>query len=168
MSKPNFQLFVDQNDPRVETEMTPEEVKRVSKSILKDKAGFMFGPPNLPLSILKKFHRPYKEFLTTSFDILCKAYIHFTAHAFKGEVFYEALFEDMKANDHDWFLFFEDDNNHVWPERCVGMLGTLATIHRNRGNLEKVHEILALDERVLDRYSQIVTGCAGESLLIYI
>jgi len=170
--KKALQVFVDQNDPNYTDELSLADVKRVSKAILKGDQDFAFMPPILPPSILEKFHRPYPQFIEINFKILCTAYLHFTAtsrtsdlgggsnNAFKGEMHYDTLFENMKSDEHDWFVFFEDDTNYVWPERCVGMLGTLATIHRNRGNLEKVHEILSLDEKVLNRYSQMVQNLA--------
>ena len=61
------------------------------------------------------------------------------------------------------FGLFQSDKNHVYCERCVGILGTLATIHRQRGGVPGVRKctrILELDERVLGRYRDMTSRCS--------
>ena len=38
-------------------------------------------------------------------------------------------------NPDAWLSIFSANENYVFAERCIGVLGTLATLHRQRGNL---------------------------------
>lgn len=59
---------------------------------------------------------------------------------------------DMIRNSEEWFAIFDHELNHRYAERCIVILGSLATIHRQRGDLIKCAEVLELDKKVLDRY----------------
>jgi len=60
------------------------------------------------------------------------------------------LYEDIRDHERAWFAIFADDDNFVYAERCVGILGTLATILRQQGELLQAQEVLTLDKRVID------------------
>lgn len=56
---------------------------------------------------------------------------------------YVNLYEDILACKDVWFEgLFSQDGNCVYAERCIGILGSLATIHRQRGDLTKTEEVL--------------------------
>jgi hypothetical protein len=76
---------------------------------------------------------------------------------FKGERFYYDFFADMIKNRKLWFRLFEIDENHILAECSVGMLGTLATIYRQRGELKKATDVMELDECVLIRYEDMIS-----------
>jgi hypothetical protein len=86
---------------------------------------------------------------------------------FKGERIYSDLFADMIKNRRLWFSLFEMDENNILAECSVGMLGMLATIYRQRGELKKAASVMELDECVLIRYEDMVSrlGVADPSLL---
>ena len=84
-----------------------------------------------------------------------KFYMH-TANT-RFERAYRTLYDDIRTHHVAWFGLFEGDNNHVYAERCVGILGTLATIYRQRGEVSEAAEVLALDERVLLRYRDMAS-----------
>eukprot|EP00123_Amoebidium_parasiticum_P021715 comp72392_c0_seq1/m.48170 comp72392_c0_seq1/g.48170 ORF comp72392_c0_seq1/g.48170 comp72392_c0_seq1/m.48170 type:complete len:330 (-) comp72392_c0_seq1:613-1602(-) len=75
----------------------------------------------------------------------------------KGEKAFTLLYEDMRKHEKVWFQIFSHDGNYMIIERCVGMLGTLATLHRQRGNLDFASEILELDGRVFKRYTDMTS-----------
>ena len=155
--------MLDQQDPRVES-MTPEEASRAAKKIIKNNQPFFHMPPALTLDIISKMQMPYESFIENCFNLAVVAHLHFSGNAhggdtsktFKGEEHYYRLYLNMLEHRHDWFVFFEDDMNYVWPERIVGILGTLATIHRNRHDNDLCEKILDLDECVLNRYLEMV------------
>ena len=62
-----------------------------------------------------------------------------------------------------WFAIFARDENHVYPERASGILGTLAMVHRRRGEVVAAWEIMELYERVLARYVDMSTRIPGDS-----
>jgi hypothetical protein len=155
--------MLDQQDPRIES-MTPEESSRAAKNIIKNNQPFFHMPPALTPEIISKMHMPYERFVENCFNLVAVAHLHFSGNAhggdtsktFKGEEHYHRLYLNMLEHRHDWFVFFEDDMNYAWPERIVGMLGTLATIHRNRHDNDLCEKILDLDECVLNRYLEMV------------
>jgi hypothetical protein len=71
------------------------------------------------------------------------------------ERLYAELYQDIRDHKDIWF-------NEIFPiadkysERCVGILGTLATIRRQRGQVQDCLEILALDEKVLGVFASMV------------
>ena len=75
----------------------------------------------------------------------------------KGESYYLKLFQDLKANEKQWF---EDILTNVYNmslcDLLVVTLGTLASLLRNRNEIEKAGEVLAFDKRILDIYENIV------------
>lgn len=68
---------------------------------------------------------------------------------------YQELYEDIVAHDEAWFGLFRQDQNYVHAERCVGILGTLATVYRQQGNLEMTEKVLRVDGRVLEAYMRL-------------
>eukprot|EP00037_Helgoeca_nana_P008270 m.73709 g.73709 ORF g.73709 m.73709 type:complete len:354 (-) comp18829_c0_seq3:2367-3428(-) len=89
--------------------------------------------------------------------VLYAAHQEFAGHKdntrnLRYERLYTELYHDFLLHSGQWFGLFASDKNCVYAERCIGILGTLATIHRQRGAVSKAEEILELDEQVLDRY----------------
>lgn len=103
-----------------------------------------------------------EEDLVQRLLVLNEANIEFAGHRniesnWKYERVYTELYDDMMANDGQWFGIFASDDNSTYAERCVGILGVLATILRRRGDVDKAEAVLALDERVLSRYEDMTS-----------
>lgn len=103
-----------------------------------------------------------KEDLLQRLLVLNAAFIEFSGHrnaesTLNYERVYTELYDDIMANDGQWFGLFASDDNNVYAERCIGILGTLATILRRRGDVNKAEAVLALDERVLERYADMTS-----------
>lgn len=107
--------------------------------------------------------------LTDCVELFTKAHCEFVvlAEKFKGERIYSEFFEDMIKNRKLWFGLFEMDENHILAECTVAMLGTLATLYRQRGDLKKATSVMELDECVLIRYEDMMSrlGVADPGLL---
>jgi hypothetical protein len=54
-----------------------------------------------------------------------------------------------------WRGLFALDENYVLAERCCGMLGTLATGIRQRGDLLKTLPVLDMEKEILASYTSI-------------
>ena len=80
------------------------------------------------------------------------------------ESVYYDLYVEITENEDFWFskAFPRGPEFSEWT---VGILGTLATIRRQRGHVEKCLEILELDKRILDIYTNMLGTEAG--LLTY-
>ena len=75
-----------------------------------------------------------------------------------GEKQYRELFLDMRADTNTWLQFFDEVDNSVFAERSTGILGTYATILRQRGELIKCEETLDMAREVLTRYQRASVG----------
>ncbi len=67
------------------------------------------------------------------------------------------LYAHMK--EHEAFYldrFFASDHTEGWMDKSIGMLGTYATILRQRGDFHACFEVLQIDWRVLSRLTQVV------------
>lgn len=74
---------------------------------------------------------------------------------FKHERVYLEYHEDLLQNEQDWVSFFSHPENYVHAEQTCGILGTLATIFRQRGDTEsykKCEEVLDMEKKVLGLY----------------
>jgi hypothetical protein len=99
--------------------------------------------------------------------------IHFLAHAvfIRGamvrnnmtsecEARYLELFKDMKEHESVWLDgIFSNDGNYVLAERSCGILGTLATIQRSRGDLEDARHTIQVYSKVLKAYQGMCDRC---------
>ncbi len=73
---------------------------------------------------------------------------------FNGERSFKAFFDEFQANQHDWMLFYSVENGqYVWAERSCGILGTLATIYRQRGLYAECDTVMKPYKQVLDLYT---------------
>eukprot|EP00985_Skeletonema_marinoi_P016042 scaffold8511_cov134-Skeletonema_marinoi.AAC.1 len=77
------------------------------------------------------------------------------------ERYYRDLYEDIQKYHDVWFdkLFNVDNPNPTHAEFTTGILGTLCTILRQRGDLEECAEIMKTYMAVLKRYQQQTEGC---------
>ena len=62
------------------------------------------------------------------------------------------LYETMLEEEDAFFRLFENPAIEVWPERCSGMIGTYATILRQRGEYARCTAVMRLYTRVIERY----------------
>ena len=75
---------------------------------------------------------------------------------FRGEKEYTELYEDMISHPELWEELFSHREHMVIAERCTGIIGTLATLHRQRGNLAHTLEIMEVYQKTLESYSKLV------------
>mmetsp|Transcript_25396 Transcript_25396/g.54946 ORF Transcript_25396/g.54946 Transcript_25396/m.54946 type:complete len:507 (+) Transcript_25396:78-1598(+) len=97
------------------------------------------------------------------FEFLARAY---GQSNLEFERYYRDLYDDIIAHRNIWFdVIFSADNsvNPVHAERTTGILGTLCTILRQRGDLEGCMEIMPTYMAVLERYQQMTDGCGRPS-----
>ncbi|KAL7552087.1 hypothetical protein ACHAWF_015299 [Thalassiosira exigua] len=78
---------------------------------------------------------------------------------------YTELYEDIVEHRDVWFdNFFNADNpNPTRAEFATGILGTLCTILRQRGELRKCNEVMKTYAAVLERYQRMTEGCGIEA-----
>ena len=81
--------------------------------------------------------------------------------AFKGEREYAAYYKELQRDKESWTHFLGLPGNNVWAERSCGILGTLATAYRQRGELVAAEEVLGMEELVLSLYKRHVMQVAG-------
>jgi hypothetical protein len=94
--------------------------------------------------------------------VLDKAHTQFSMRAAMGqsnfnfERLYQDLHNDIIKHEDYWFnhIFKLTGIDSKYTERTVGILGTLATILRQRGEVKKALKILKLDRKVLERYQE--------------
>ncbi len=68
---------------------------------------------------------------------------------------YKDYYEDIVANEDDWLTFFDHPDNSEHAEHTCGILGTFATIYRQRGGTENhayCEQILEMECKVLEKY----------------
>ena len=97
----------------------------------------------------------------------CLVSRHFARH----EREYMALFDDMKEFRSVWFdNILTNIYNYNLCDSILVVLGTLASIKRNRGELEDTRAILELDQQIIELYDQrintpgLVHSCTTTSL----
>lgn len=68
---------------------------------------------------------------------------------------YKDYYEDIVANEDEWMTFFDHPDNHEHAEHTCGILGTFATIYRQRGGTENhayCERVLDMEGKVLEKY----------------
>ena len=76
----------------------------------------------------------------------------------RSESVYREYYDDLVADRATWLRFFEYKDNFQHAENTCGILGTLATIYRQRGWLEDCERVLDMESEVLVRYEQVSVG----------
>ncbi|KAJ1471750.1 hypothetical protein T484DRAFT_1976931 [Baffinella frigidus] len=72
----------------------------------------------------------------------------------RGEQAYRAYYDDLEANREQWLAFFDMHQHYGDAEQTCGILGTLATIYRQRGVLDMCEKVLDMEDEVLRRYQR--------------
>lgn len=87
---------------------------------------------------------------------------------FRGEAAYRAYYDDLVADRASWMRFFDHPLNmdHACNTCCI--LGTLATIYRQRGLADDCEMVLDLEADVLGRYRRAVAvpGCEAGAVQV--
>jgi hypothetical protein len=76
----------------------------------------------------------------------------------KGERAYKEYYDDLQANSTEWMVFFAHEDHYEHAEHTCGILGTLATIYRQRGQVEDCEMVLDKELEVLGHYQRSVTS----------
>lgn len=74
---------------------------------------------------------------------------------FLGEAKYRDYYDDLVSNEEEWLEFFHHPLNTEHAEHTCGVLGTLATIYRQRGSYEQCGQVLEMEMKVMDIYKQL-------------
>lgn len=79
------------------------------------------------------------------------------------ERYYRDLYQDICEHKDTWFnfVFKEDTRETQHCERATGILGTLCTLLRQRGDLKECMEIMPMYTKVLERYQQMSAARPG-------
>lgn len=80
----------------------------------------------------------------------------------RGERAYRLYMEDIEDNTVEWMAFFDHKDNSDHAEHTCGILGTLATIYRQRGDLQDCERVLGIEHEVLTRYQRSSVGSSLE------
>ena len=77
------------------------------------------------------------------------------------ERYYRDLYNDIQEHHDVWFdkMFNVDNPNTTHAEYTTGILGTLCTILRQRGDLDECQEVMKTYMAVLKRFQQMSEGC---------
>lgn len=88
------------------------------------------------------------------FEVMCQ--LKRTSNL-ESERHYQALYKDICEHKDLWFdyIFRLETREPMHCERCTGMLGTLCTILRQRGDFEECIKVMELYTEVLQRYEQM-------------
>ena len=78
---------------------------------------------------------------------------------------YRDLYDDIMEHYDLWFdkLFHVDTDDPTPAEFTTGILGTLCTILRQRGDLQECSEVMKTYMAVLKRYQQMTEGCGSKA-----
>mmetsp|Transcript_6498 Transcript_6498/g.9619 ORF Transcript_6498/g.9619 Transcript_6498/m.9619 type:complete len:358 (+) Transcript_6498:104-1177(+) len=76
----------------------------------------------------------------------------------KGEQSYKDYYDDIVSSEEEWMSFFNHKENSEHAEHTCGILGTLATIYRQRGVSGQCEEVLDMEVKVLDIYRRHSVG----------
>ena len=71
--------------------------------------------------------------------------------AFRQEFWSKQLYDDLIEKENDYLVLLEPVENTVWTERLSGILGTLATIYRQRGELQACYDLCKPEKGWYDR-----------------
>lgn len=82
----------------------------------------------------------------------------------KGEQAYRDYYDDIVADREKWMAFFDEKENFQHAEQTCGILGTLATIYRQRGVLDECRQVLDMELEVLIRYHRSSQGTSKEQV----
>lgn len=79
------------------------------------------------------------------------------------ERYYRNLYDDIIEHHDIWFdkLYNVDNPNPTHAEFSTGILGTLCTILRQRGELEECSKVMVTYMEVLKRYQTMTDGCGS-------
>lgn len=68
------------------------------------------------------------------------------------EASYRAYYDDVVENESIWMRFFMHPDNDTHAEHTCGIFGTLATIYRQRGDLQNCEDVLDMEDKVITIY----------------
>ena len=119
-------------------------MKKMQRLGVVDDRVVRLGSPVATNEMLKQYP---EEVLNARLAVLDEAYNHFfmkgPGHNLKCQREFTVLYDDLISHEDAWFAIFSMDENHIHAERCIGILGTLATSHRQAGERDRAEEIMA-------------------------
>lgn len=112
-----------------------------------------------------------QKIMTDRLMVLKQAHLRFSClskmsntSGLEFERYYRDLYDDIQEHRDLWFeKFFNVDNpDPTHAEFTTGILGTLCTILRQRGDIKQCVEVMETYMAVLSRYQQMTEGCGDE------
>ena len=94
-----------------------------------------------------------------SFPIMVKAVeeMHASKDKYAPERYYVHFYEDLTKNLHDWRLFFSLENNqYLWAEKGIPVLGNLSAIYRQRRRFADCEKVMSVYKEILDRFEEMI------------
>jgi hypothetical protein len=131
----------------------PSQLRDMLQS-MPEGASEAFGIPKFELEPHIKPRLKVLDQANMSFQVLNQLY---KTSNLENERVYRNLYQDICEYQNVWFdeIFRVDTSRPVHCEQSNGILGTLCTILRQRGDLEGCMEIMPTYTRVLERYQQM-------------
>mmetsp|Transcript_46068 Transcript_46068/g.94233 ORF Transcript_46068/g.94233 Transcript_46068/m.94233 type:complete len:315 (+) Transcript_46068:121-1065(+) len=142
------------SDPEAAAKQEKEKYKNSTKDLKK-----VYRQKDIPIMTFSQTSGPRPA----NFHLYEQAIMPFCAgEAFKGERQYTAYYQDMETNKDAWMSFFDNVGNNVQAERTCGVLGTLATMYRQRGELVEAEAVLEMEGAVLELYGKHCLAAGGQ------
>mmetsp|Transcript_41214 Transcript_41214/g.44747 ORF Transcript_41214/g.44747 Transcript_41214/m.44747 type:complete len:391 (-) Transcript_41214:1203-2375(-) len=153
-----------------EDETTTQAAKRVSKSIKKavksgmpimaiSETAFGIVGPGFPLPTGVPRNFALKQEATMQLQRGCSSSGKGLGNK-RGEMMYRDYYDDICVHEQEWMDFFDPAENYIHAEHTCGILGTLATIYRQRGALKECEQVLDMEDKVLVRYGRHCEACS--------
>eukprot|EP00584_Thalassiosira_punctigera_P015980 CAMPEP_0172561026 /NCGR_PEP_ID=MMETSP1067-20121228/91244_1 /TAXON_ID=265564 ORGANISM="Thalassiosira punctigera, Strain Tpunct2005C2" /NCGR_SAMPLE_ID=MMETSP1067 /ASSEMBLY_ACC=CAM_ASM_000444 /LENGTH=385 /DNA_ID=CAMNT_0013350975 /DNA_START=162 /DNA_END=1319 /DNA_ORIENTATION=+ len=101
---------------------------------------------------------PIPEGVPSNFGLKQQALTEFQSRRghrqFFGEASYKAYYDELVQNESEWEEFFRHPRNHEHVEHTCGIMGTYATLLRQRGSYEECGRVLDVERKALDVYGE--------------
>uniref|UniRef100_A0A7S2UNG7 MYND-type domain-containing protein n=1 Tax=Attheya septentrionalis TaxID=420275 RepID=A0A7S2UNG7_9STRA len=158
-------------DDAIEDKNLVKAAKAVSKNVKKAKKA---GMPTMTISMtafgMVGPGMPIPDGVPPNFSLKQAALLQFTTGGpsrpnelgnLQYEACYRAYYDDICESTSIWMTFFDHPYNYEHAEHTCGILGTLATVYRQRATDESNKEckaVLDMEEEVLKRYRRSSIG----------
>lgn len=143
------------NDIALKTRAVSKELKKAKKlgiSVVSvSMTAFGVVAPGMPIPDGVPPNFPLKQAATLDFQMGPSSKPGARGN-FKGEALYKEYYEELVANKAMWMTFFDHQANYLHTEHTCGIMGTLATIYRQRGVLKDCEAVLDMEALVLEKY----------------
>eukprot|EP00121_Abeoforma_whisleri_P001159 Awhi_evm1s1029 len=140
------------------TQRLAEEQKMINEDFHSRCVYFPSFTPTMAIENLRYTHEQWQSFFNLYLQAANKFKINpQTNMSSAAVVVYLAYYNSLVKDQEFWFaLFSEPGLNDTVCEVSIGIIGTLATVQRQKGNFDFTSEILALDAKLFGFYQKMV------------